>query len=42
MDAGSTAPRDERAAGRWMGVLILFILAAGVAMTVRALPKVTA
>jgi len=31
MDAGSTAPRDERAAGRWMGVLILFILAAGVA-----------
>ena len=26
MDSGSTVPRDERTAGRWMGVLILFIL----------------
>lgn len=30
MDSGSTMPRDERTAGRWMGVLILFILAAGI------------
>jgi cytochrome c oxidase subunit 2 len=30
MDLGTAAPRDERPAGRWMGVLLLFILAAGV------------
>ena len=30
MNSGSTMPRDERRAGLWMGVLVLFILAAGV------------
>ena len=30
MNSGQAMPRDERAAGRWMGALILFILAAGV------------
>ncbi|HEV2356711.1 MAG TPA: cytochrome c oxidase subunit II [bacterium] len=30
MEPGVTVPRDERSAGRWMGALILFILAAGV------------
>ena len=30
MEPGVTVPRDERTAGRWMGALILFILAAGV------------
>jgi len=36
MDSESFAPRDERPAGRWMGVLILFILAAGVGSFVYA------
>jgi cytochrome c oxidase subunit II len=36
MDSQPLAPRDERTAGRWMGVLILFILAAGVGSFVYA------